>query len=149
MKRTPLKRGSKMMKRSKLKKQSRAKISTIQNKLWNIVKKIVRKKYGNTCYTCGQTNLCGSNQQTGHMWAKASVGAYLKYDIRILRIQCFTCNIFHGGRGADFYARMLKEIGQEAMEQLQKDRQVTVNAYDWYSKLLVDYQKILDELSTT
>lgn len=130
------------MKKGKLKKQSKQKISVIQRHLWEIIKQIIRKKYGNTCYTCGQTNLSGSNQQTGHMWAKASVGAYLKYDIRILRIQCFKCNIFHGGRGADFYAKMLKEIGQDAMENLQKDRQKTVVAMDHYLKLIQEYEKI-------
>lgn len=148
MKRTPLKRGNKIMKRSKLKKKSKTKISTIQNKLWEIIKKIIRLKYPPICYTCGATSLKGSNLQTGHMWAKASLGAYLKYDLRILKIQCFSCNIWQGGRGADFYAKMLKEIGQEEMEKLQKDRQVTVNAYTHYSKLLVEYQDILDKLST-
>lgn len=148
MKRTPLKRGNKMMKRSKLKKQSKTKISVIQRKLWELCKQIIRKKYGNICYTCGATGLEGKNWHTGHMWAKQSLGAYMKYDLRILRPQCYHDNINLGGRGADFYSRMLDEIGQEKMEQLQKDRQVTVNAYDHYSKLLVDYQKILDELST-
>jgi len=134
---------TKPLKRSKLKKKSKAKISTIQNKLWEIIKQIVRKKYPNVCYTCGQTGLQGSNQQTGHMWAKASVGAYLKYDLRILRQQCSTCNLYHGGRGADFYAKMLREIGQEEMEKLQKDRQVTVVAYDHYVKLIEEYSKLL------
>lgn len=137
-----------MMKRSKLKKQSKTKISVIQRKLWELCKQIIRKKYGNICYTCGSTGLEGKNWHTGHMWAKQSLGAYMKYDLRILRPQCYHDNINLGGKGADFYAKMLKEIGQEAMEKLQKDRQVTVNAYDHYSKLLVDYQKILDELST-
>jgi len=137
------------MKKSKLKKQSKQKISVIQRKLWKLCREIAIKRYEPNCYTCETKNLQGFNKQLGHMWAKASLGAYMKYDLRILRWQCMICNQFHGGRCADFYARMLKEIGQEAMEQLQKDRQVTVNAYDWYSKLLVDYQKILDELSTT
>lgn len=135
--RKPLKRGT-------LKKKSKQKISTIQNKLWEIVKEIIRKKHGNVCYTCRQTGLSGSNWQTGHMWAKASVGAWLKYDLRILRPQCAICNLFHGGRGADFYARMLREIGEEKMAELQKDRQVIVpNAYDHYIGLIKEYKKLL------
>lgn len=51
--------------------------------------------------------------------------------------------------GAEAYKKMLGEIGQEAMEKIEKDRQVTVNAYDHYEKLLVEYQKILDELTAT
>lgn len=134
------------MKRSPLKKKSKAKISTLQNKLWELCKSLIRHKYGNICYTCGAIGLAGSDWQTGHMWAKASVGAYLKYDLRILRPQCYRCNILHGGRGADFYERMLKEIGQEAMDQLQRDRQVTVKAYDHYVKLINEYETIAEEI---
>lgn len=140
---------TKPLKRSKLKKKSKAKISTIQNKLWDIIKQIVRKKYPNTCYTCSRQGLSGSNWQTGHLWSKASLGAYLKYDLRVLRPQCYNCNINKGGAGADYYARMLEEIGQEEMEKLQKDRQVTVNAYDHYLKLIEEYTKILETTPIT
>lgn len=133
---------------SKLKKQSKQKISTLQRKLWELCKNIIRLKYGNTCYTCYKTGLSGGNWQTGHMWAKASVGAYLKYDLRILRPQCYHCNINLGGRGADFYARMLRELGEEGMAQLQKDRQRVINAYDHYNYLLGIYSKYLEELSS-
>lgn len=117
-------------------------ISRLQRKIWQLCKLIVRKRYGNICYTCLSKDLVGSNWQTGHMWAKASVGAFLKYDIRILRPQCAICNLWHGGRGADFYKRMLSEIGQERMEELEKDRQRIVNAYDHYSKILEEYKKL-------
>lgn len=130
------------MKRSKLNKKSKQKISTIQNKLWQECKRIIRAKYGNTCYTCGAKDLVGSNFHTGHLWAKASLGAYLKYDLRVLRPQCYHCNINLGGRGADYYVKMLQEIGQEKMEELQRDRQKTVRAYDFYLELLEKYKKL-------
>lgn len=84
----------------------------------------------------------GSNWHTGHLWAKASVGAYMKYDLRILRPQCYNCNINQGGRGADFYFRMLKENGEQYMNQLQQDRQKIVKAYDHYLSLLEEYTKL-------
>jgi len=62
------------MKKTKLKKQSKQKISLIQRKLWNECKRIIRARYPNICYTCGAKGLQGSNQHTGHMLAKASVG---------------------------------------------------------------------------
>jgi len=80
------------------------------------------------------------------MWAKASLGAYLKYDLRVLRIQCYNCNINRGGAGADFYARMLREIGEEKMALLQKDRQVLVKSYDHYLKVLAEYEEINSKL---
>lgn len=130
------------MKKTPLRKKSKTKISVLQRQVWELCKQIVRKKYGNTCYTCGRSALSGSNWQTGHMWAKASVGAYLKYDLRILRPQCAVCNLFQGGRGADFHRKMLEEIGQSAMDALEKDRQVNVNAYLHYTELLDKYQKL-------
>ena len=148
MKRTPLRRSTKPLKHSKLANASKVPISRLQRQIWELCKQITRVRYGNTCYTCGRSALSGSNQQTGHMWAKASVGAYLKYDLRILRIQCGVCNLFQGGRGADFYKKMLEEIGHDAMLALEKDRQVTVKAYDHYLKLLSEYKQILCELET-
>ena len=95
------------------------------------------------CYTCGAKDLRGSNRQLGHMWSKASLGAFLKYDMRVLQFQCYRCNINLGGNGADFYARKLKEIGPKAMKQLEADRQVEVRAKDHYLKLIEEYEHAL------
>lgn len=130
------------MKKTRLRKKSKLPISRLQRQIWELCKQIIRKKYPHQCYTCGASNLSGSNLQTGHMWAKASLGAFLKYDLRVLRPQCARCNLFLGGMGATFYARMLKEIGPEEMAKLEKDRQVTVRAYDFYVELLEKYRKL-------
>lgn len=131
------------MKRSPLKKQSKTKVSLIQKQIWELCKQITRNKYGNVCYTCGAQGLTASNWHTGHMWAKASLGAYLKYDLRILRPQCYKCNIHHGGMGAEFYRRMLKECGSQYMEDLEKDRQKSVKAIDHYLYLFAKYQTMV------
>lgn len=122
-----------------MKKQSKQSISLIQRKIWKEVRRIVLDRYPHECYTCGAKNLTGSNRQVGHMWSKATLSAYLKYDLRVLRLQCYRCNINCGGRGADFYARMLKEYGQEFMDNLEKEKQITVKAYDFYIDLLAKY----------
>ncbi len=130
------------MKRTPLAKVGKQPISKIQRILWELCKQIIRQRHGNTCYTCDAARLSGSNWHTGHLWSKASLGAYLKYDLRVLRPQCYKCNIHHGGAGAVFYARMLRENGQEHMELLEKDRQITVKAYDHYIKLIEEYKKL-------
>lgn len=153
MKRTPLKRSTKPMKRTKLKtktclkKKSKQKISVLQRKLWQLCREICKANYPNSCFTCSQTDLTGANFQIGHLWPKASLGAFLKYDMRVLRPQCFRCNIHLGGNGAVFYERVLREIGESGMEKLQADRQVIVKAYPHYEKLLLDYTKILENLN--
>lgn len=149
MKRTPLKRGNKQMKRGTLNKKSPQKISVVQRKLWELCKQITRKKYGNSCYTCPRTGLVGSDWQTGHMWAKASLGAQMKYDLRVLRPQCAICNLWHGGMGAEFYKRMLKEEGKTYMKNLELDKQrllLKEKAIDYYLSLIPRYEKILAEL---
>ena len=130
------------MKKTPLKKKSKSPQKKLEDKIWELCRQITDTRYPNTCYTCDAKNLEGVNKQLGHMWAKASVGAYLKYDLRLLRWQCFRCNINHGGMGADFYTRMLKEIGTKAMKQLEADRQVTVKALEHYQKIYEEYKEI-------
>lgn len=118
LKRTVLGKGKK-----KLKKKSKQTISKIQRDIWALLRLKVFEKNGTDCYTCPAKNLKGINLQCGHLWAKASLGAYLKYDERVLKPQCMRCNIHLGGMGAVFYARLLAEIGSVAMEKLEADEE--------------------------
>ena len=127
-----------------LAKASKQPISLIQRKLWDECKRIIRTRYPNVCYTCNAQGLAGSNWHTGHMLAKASVGAILKYDLRLLRPQCYLCNIRHGGRGADFIENMRRIEGNEYVDGILADRQKTVKAYDHYQFLLASYKETID-----
>lgn len=80
------------------------------------------------------------------MIAKASLGAYLKYDLRLLRNQCMRCNIHQGGRGADFIENMRRIEGNRYVNQILKDRNVTVKAYDHYLSLIKIYENRLKEM---
>ena len=110
---------------------------------------LTRAKYGNTCYTCDTKNLSGSNWHTGHLLAKASLGAYLKYDLRVLRPQCGVCNLFRGGMGAEFLRRIIIHDGQEYVDQIFKDRNLIVKAYDHYFMLTEKYKIMLEDLHQT
>jgi hypothetical protein len=125
-----------------MRKKSKQTISAIQRLLWDECKRIIRARYPHVCYTCGARELEGSNCQTGHMIAKATLGAFLKYDLRLLRIQCMKCNIFYGGMGAVFIENMRKIEGNEYVDQILKDRNVIVKAYDFYVSLLEEYRNI-------
>ena len=79
------------------------------------------------------------------MWAKASLSAHLKYDIRVLRPQCYRCNVNMGGMGADFYARMVQDMGKKYMKDLEKERQILVKADEaFYEKKIEGYKLLLD-----
>lgn len=130
------------MRRTKLRRKSKSPQRKLEDRLWELCKNLIREKYGNTCYTCGATGLVSSNWHTGHLYAKASLGAYLKYDLRVLRPQCYKCNIHYGGMGAVFYSRMLKEEGADYMTQIEKDKQVTVKSTDYYAQLVTKYEAL-------
>lgn len=134
------------MKRSKINKTSKQKTSVIQRKIWELCKQIIRKKYGNVCYTCDRTGLEKWNWQTGHLLPKASCGASLKYDLRVLRPQCYHCNINLGGNGAEFLRRMIVREGQEYVDKIFEDRNRVIKAYDHYEFLLEKYKLMLEEL---
>lgn len=131
------------MRRTPLRKNGKQPISKIQKKLWELCKEIIRKRYGNICYTCGKQNLEGSDWHTGHLIPKAALGAYLKYDLRVLRPQCYHCNINLGGNGAEFLRKMSQCEGDAYVEAIYRDRLVTVKAYDHYLKLVEEYQKLI------
>ena len=129
------------MRKTRLKKQSKQPISEIQRDLWVECKRIAGFLYKKDCYTCPAKNLVGKNCQLGHIpYPKSILGANLKYDMRVLRWQCFACNINKGGMGAEAYKRMLKEEGKAYMHKLEKDRQKSVKAYDHYVQLLEEYK---------
>lgn len=81
------------------------------------------------------------------MWPKGSLGASLKYDIRILRPQCYNCNINYGGQGAIFIKKMEKEEGKIYMDKLHadkiEDKKGSLKASDYYPQLLLEYRRII------
>lgn len=125
-----------------MRKHSKSELSVVQEKIWTLCRQIIRHKYGNVCYTCNKPGLEKSNWQTGHVIPKGALGAYLKYDLRLLRPQCYNCNIHLGGNGAIFIEKMRDVEGNKYVNQIIKDRQVSVVALDWYNKLLPQYEEL-------
>lgn len=125
-----------------MRKSSKQPISKIQRQIWVECKRIIRKRYGNICYTCGRAGLEGSNWHTGHVFPKAALSALLKYDLRVLRPQCYNCNINLGGNGAVFIDRLREREGVVYVSRIIEDRIKTVKAYDHYVKILEEYKGV-------
>ena len=134
------------MKRSPLRKKGKSPQSKLEQELWEECKRITREQFGNTCFTCGAKNLEGSNWHTGHLWPKASLHALLKYELRLLRPQCYRCNINLGGNGAVFLKNLIRTEGKNYVERLEedkiRDKQVTLKSFDYYTQLLREYKEI-------
>jgi hypothetical protein len=121
------------------KKTKRLSISKVQKLLWAECKRIVRTREKD-CFTCDAKNLQGSNAQTGHFIPSSTCGAFLRYDLRNLRLQCMRCNIHGGGQGAFFYRRLVDQDGKEYVDKLFRDKQKIINARDHYEALLEAYR---------
>lgn len=126
-------------------------MKSIEKELWDLCKAITRVRYKH-CYTCPQKNLVGMNCQTGHMHPKGACGSAMKYDLRLLRLQCFQCNINYGGMGAVFLENMKEEIGAiEALALLAEaklSKGKPIKARDHYLGIIEQYKKILEISST-
>lgn len=143
-----LSRGTTFLKRRmRLRKQSSNVLSVIERAIWGLCKALVRILHPNTCYTCGRPGLKGRNWQTGHMWKKSSLGAFMKYDLRILRPQCYYCNILLDGNEKVFERKMRAEIGEEKWAELLKDKKTSVQSHSHYLEVYRKYQELYEELS--
>lgn len=124
-------------------------MTSIEDELWDLCKQITRLLYKD-CYTCNQVNLQGKNAHTGHMYPKGALGASLKYDLRILRLQCFHCNINLGGMGAVYKSRMESEIGRKNTEKLYAEcvssKGNPIEARPHYLRLIEEYKKLLNDI---
>lgn len=120
---------------------------TLKKKLWELCKQIIRLKYGNTCYTCDKQGLAGSSWHTGHFIASSIGGAFLRYDLRNLRPQCYRCNIDLSGNGAIFYRKMVEREGQEYVDRIFRDKQRIIKADNlFFENKIIEYTKILETL---
>lgn len=105
-------------KKLKAKKPKKPSLRLLKSKLWAECKRIVRERYGNTCYTCGYSPLEGANWQTGHGKAKGSLPLQYKFDLRNLRPQCRACNVYRNGETDIFISRL--ELEKEGLEFLKE-----------------------------
>lgn len=133
---------------TKSKKPKRVKVASeikkAKKRLWELCKQIIRKTYGNTCYTCKKTGLVGSSWQTGHFIASSIGGAYLRFDLRNLRPQCYRCNIDLSGSGAVFYRTLVLDKGQQYVDELFRDKERVVKAdLPFYLGKIDEYEKLL------
>lgn len=125
---------------------------TLKKKLWELCKQIIRKKYQKkdgtwNCFTCGRLIDEPAKAQTGHFIPSGSCGAYLRYDLRNLRIQDYYCNINLGGNGSEFYRKMVEEVGQKEVDKLFQDKNKVIKAdIIFYANKINEYQKINDLL---
>jgi hypothetical protein len=118
-----------------------ATITALKKKLWEQCKRIIRGKYGNTCFTCGKTGLEGSNWHTGHFITSSVCSAEVRYALDNLRPQCYQCNVNLSGNWLAYERR----LGKEEAERLKAWNERTKGGkYDrfWYMEKIEEYKQI-------
>lgn len=98
-------------------------VGKAKKKAWRVFSKYIRlrdtSKLGTECYTCGKYgNL--KTMDAGH-FQPGRWGVFL-FDERQCHAQCKKCNIFLHGNWPEYYKRMVKEYGQDEVNQMLEDR---------------------------
>lgn len=121
-------------------------ISKLKKVLWEFCKQIIRLRFGNKCFTCGTSNLEGSNWQTGHFIPSSICGVSLRWELRNLRPQCFRCNISLGGNGTIFYKRLVETMGQQYVDELFRMKEIknVVADRQFLDQKIAEYKNILE-----
>jgi Bacteriophage Lambda NinG protein len=121
-------------------------ITQLKKKLWAECKRIVRARYANkdgtwNCYTCGKHLTIPFDAHTAHFIPKAACGTLMKFDLRNLRVCCYHCNINLGGNGSEFYRRLVRDEGQDYVDALFKDKNLTIKAdAEYFKKKIEEYR---------
>jgi hypothetical protein len=96
--------------------------SQLKADCWALYSKWIRKKYSDTvgmcsCYTCG-TIAPAKDMQSGH--GIAGRGNVVLFCDEIVRVQCPACNLWKGGNYQVFVPKLIKEIGMERYEEIER-----------------------------
>lgn len=130
---------------TKLRERKKKKVEKIHNSYkylhkaaWELFSKIIRMEGANEegmtqCYTCGVIKHW-KELQAGHYWHNK-----LDFDRRNVHPQCPQCNTYKSGMTAEYGSRLLDELGEEGMKQL--DRDAHTISYTW-----IDLKRIIEEL---
>lgn len=173
MRKTPLKRGTKTLKRSAFKKQLYVPATKIKKKkiikvgrivgkkktitpaklkkmLDSVFSQYIRRSYADqegmvACYTCGKVKNW-KEIQNGHFVSRQYLAT--RWDENNCRPQCVGCNMFGQGKPLDFEERLKKDLGEEYVETMKMKRHETLKlGKSWYVSEIRKYTHLLSELT--
>lgn len=132
------------------------KVSTIKSRIWAMCRTIIRHTYGTkNCYICGKEITELKKLHTSHLFKKESLPLPLKFDLRLLRPSCYTCNRQKHGNEGWFVLKLIENEGLEYVLQIVKDikntpdiksvpiqREFLLDLEQKYVKLIESYQRM-------
>ncbi len=132
-------------------------VRTLEKRIWELCKQIVRKENKRTaqgdliCYTCGKIITDLADAHTSHWRKKSILSLRHKYDIRVLKVSCRKCNMYFDGNEAEYTLRLIRDYGTDYVlkldEELKQGRNETWGAMDnriFLQQLEKDYKQRLN-----
>lgn len=161
MKRTPLKRGVKQLKRTPLgrktalatKKATTGRISGNKRKVktlskWkkeldSIFSRFIRQRDNGQCFTCPKKDHWKS-MQNGHFVPRQYLS--LRFDEKNCNCQCYACNMLYNGQPSLYAVNLKRKYGDSIIEELEAVRlkETKLDAI-WYAEKIKYYQALLVE----
>ena len=141
---------------NKGKSKSKPNITKLKKILWELCKQVVRlqakDKNGKIfCYTCGKNVTENkSNQHTSHFVPSSICGIGLRFDLKNLRVTCYSCNVQKSGNFPAYQEHLIQDVGQEEVETLlQRRHEFTKGDTHFYQAKIDEYQILVDNLKST
>lgn len=96
-----------------------------------------------TCYTCGKVAHY-KEMQNGHFWSRTHLST--RFNEYNCKVQCVGCNIFKKGNYIEYTKRLLKELGEEKFNELERLKNSTVKiSKAEYEQMIEHYNQKIKE----
>lgn len=161
LRRTPLKKGTKQLKRSgfkakstvPLKKRSKGQIEGNKRKpktlakwkkeLDTVFSKFIRQRDDGQCFTCPKKDE-PKYMQCGHFAPRQYLA--LRFDERNCNCQCYACNMLYNGQPSAYAIRLKQKYGDSIIEELEQARLKTMKLDAiWYAEKIAYYQARIEQ----
>jgi len=116
--------------------------------LWVYVSEFIRMRDSDKdgychCISCGVRRHYKDFMDAGHFIPK-STGEYFYFNEDNIHAQCRDCNGFKGGKRVEYRKELIKKIGKdkvEELEKLEKERPYLKHTLEDYEKMKIKYRK--------
>lgn len=122
------------------KKRAKSELSAFKKKLWIKFAAWIKRKKGNTCFSCGKKDLVGKQLHAGHMFSAGKYPA-IRWDEWNVWPQCAYCNIFLKGNYIEFHARFKITFGLDEYDRLHNARN---DVKQWRLEDLKEIERTID-----
>ncbi len=125
-------------------------LTKLKKDTWSWCSKYVRLKYADynghdTCYTCGVVKHY-KKMQAGHGVAGRTNG--ILFELKVIRPQCYSCNICKHGNLDIFHTKLEKEYGYGIIQKMLKQKNTTKQfTIQELTRKRNKFKKMVEELS--